>query len=280
MKKFLYILTLSFFFSGCEDVVDIDVSGEDPRLIIDALIRVDESSPSTLISVRALESSSFFDEPVPTQLTQITIVNLSRSENEVLLETESGSGIYEKIVGTGFLTSGDLLLQVEHKGKFYLAQTKYVRTLDIDTIEQGDGNLFGDNETEIVVSFNDIPDEDNFYLFDFDFGEYLVTEDTFYRGQSFTFSYFYDDELASGLDVSISILGVDEPFYNYMEQLLEQSSDDFGPFATPVTTVRGNLINVTDIDNIDFFDNVGDPDNFALGYFAVCQTFTQVFTIE
>ena len=280
MKKLIYIVTISFLILGCEDVIDVDIRSEEPRLILDALIRVDESSPTTLLRVRALESSSFFDEPIPTQLTQITILNLDTGGFEVLLETEEGSGVYEKLTGTQLLTSGELLLQVEHKGKFYLARTSYRKTNDFNSIVQGDGNLFGEDETEVIVNFTDIPNEDNFYLLDFDFNEYIVTEDTFYRGQDFVFSFFYDDELNPGQEVTIGILGVDEDFYNYMDQLIVQSDDDFGPFATPVATVRGNFINVTDIDNIDSFDNVGDPDNFALGYFAVCQTFTQNITIE
>ena len=65
-----------------------------------------------------------------------------------------------------------------------------------------------------------------------------------------------------------------------MNQLIVQSGGDQGPFQTPSATVRGNIINVTNIDNIDSFDNVEDRDNFALGYFAVCQTFRDSIVIE
>ena len=282
MKKLIYILTISFLILGCEDVIDVDLQSEEPRLIIDALIRIDESNPVTLVQVKVLESSSFFEEPMPTQLTQITIDNLDNPivPRGILLETVPGSGIYEKEIATSFLTSGNLLLQIEHEGNIYLARTSYRKTNDFNSIVQGDGNLFGEDETEVIVNFTDIPNEDNFYLLDFDFNEYIVTEDTFYRGQDFVFSFFYDDELNAGQEVTVGILGVDEDFYNYMDQLIVQSGDDFGPFATPAATVRGNFINVTDIDNIDSFDNLDNANNFALGYFAVCQTFTQNITIE
>jgi hypothetical protein len=280
MKNFIFLLILSVFISGCEDVIDVEVPSETPRLVIDALIRVNENSPTTTVSIRALESASFFDELLPTRLTQISIINLDNSVSETLLETEPNSGVYEREVNTQFLITGDLLLQVEHKGKFYQARTKYVKTNSFNSIVQGDGNLFGEDETEVIVNFTDIPDEDNFYSIDFDFNEYIVTEDTFYRGQDFIFSFFYDDQLDVGQELSISILGIDETFYNYMDQLIVQSGDDFGPFATPVSTVRGNLINVINIDVIDSADNIGNPDDFALGYFAVCQTFTQTIVIE
>ena len=51
-------------------------------------------------------------------------------------------------------------------------------------------------------------------------------------------------------------------------------------FETPVATVRGNIFDVTDLDNIDLFDNVEQPDVFPLGYFAVVQEYKQTITIQ
>lgn len=283
MKKHIIILVLGIFLFSCEDVIDVDVSSEEPRLIIDALIRVDPNEEFTKVVVKARQTNSFFESTTVAELKQITFTNLDFPRNsidpDVLVEDPPGSGIYTKTFETDFLTAGQLLLQVEYKDQIYIARTYYVSTNNFNSIEQGDGNLF-DNETEVIVSFTDIPDEDNFYLFDFDFGEYLVTEDTFYKGQNFTFSYFYDDQLKSGQELSLSILGVDDAFYNYMNQLIQQTDDNLGPFAPPVSTVRGNLINATAIGNPDNPDNVKNPDNFLLGYFAVCQEYKQTFIVE
>ncbi len=96
----------------------------------------------------------------------------------------------------------------------------------------------------------------------------------------FQFSYFYEDGIESGREVEVSIIGVDKPFFNYMNQIIVQSGGDQGPFQTPAATVRGNIINVTNIDNNDSFDTVDNKDNFALGYFAVCQSFNKSLIIE
>jgi hypothetical protein len=53
-----------------------------------------------------------------------------------------------------------------------------------------------------------------------------------------------------------------------------------GPFSTPAATVRGNIFDVTGLDNEEVFDNVNRPDKFALGYFAVVQQYTRSITIE
>lgn len=279
MKKIIYLAILLVSLSSCEDVIDVDVPETTPKLIVDALIRVDESEPITTVRIKTNLTNSFFDDIQPTDVEQITITNPDyiRSglldENFIALQKVS-SGLYEGSKRTAFFTSGELQLSVEHQDQRYLALTSYVPASPIDLLEQGDGTLFSGDETEIIVSFTDNLERDDFYLFDFDFNLFLVTEDEFYPGQTFQFSYFYDDDLDSGQTIDVSLLGVDESFYNYMNQLIVQAGGDQGPFQTPAATVRGNLINVTDIDNVE------NSDNFALGYFSVSQTFSASLTIE
>ena len=148
------------------------------------------------------------------------------------------------------------------------------------SIEQGPGNLTGDDETEVIVTYTDDGDRDDWYLFDFDLTEFLATRDQFYQGQQFSFSYFYDEQLEVGTELEISIMGVDERFHDYMNKVIEQSSQDFGVFETPALTVRGNIINATDIDNDGVFDNTDNIDNFALGYFAVVQEYKEILVVE
>ena len=169
---------------------------------------------------------------------------------------------------------------MRHEGRLYIAATKYVPTTPINSIYQGTGTLFDEDETEVVVNFTDDPERNVYYLFDFSFGEYLVTEDDFYQGQEFEFSFFYDQQFFPGTIIEISILGTDQTFYNYMDQLIEQSGDTQGPFQTPVSNVRGNIFDVTDLDNIDVFDNVDQPTIFPLGYFAIVQEYKSSITIE
>ena len=172
-----------------------------------------------------------------------------------------------------------LILETENEQFF--ATTTYVKSVPIDSLEQGNETLFSGDETEVIVTFTDPGESNDFYLLDLDFGEFLVTEDEFYQGQTFVFSYFYDNELAINTSsvVNISLLGVDEQFYNYMNQIIVQSGGDQGPFQTPAATVRGNIINVTGIDNDEVVDNVERSDNFALGYFAIVEEYTDSITI-
>jgi len=286
MKRYLYMLVSLVLLTGlnsCEDVIDVDLPSEDPRLIIDALVRLDTLQTTTLVTVKVSETNSFFESLPPVNLQQITLTNLDfplgGTDPPVLIEEDEGTGIYTRLFPTTYLTEGRLFLQVDFEDEFYVAEAQFVPTVPIDNIEIGEGTLFDEDDTEIIITFTDDGGRDDFNLFDFDFGNFLVTEDEFYQGQQFSFSYFYDENLNSGDEVEVSIMGVDEPFALYMDNLIEQS-EDFGPFETPSITVRGNFINATNIDNDGTFDNTNDPNNFALGYFAVVQEFKQTVIID
>lgn len=283
MKKLMIIIFLTISFLSCQDVIEIDIPSENPRLIIDAIIRVDTSLLYQTVRVKVSLTDSFFGKVAVTDLKQITITNMDMENSFVnpnfVVLLEVAPGIYEKGVSNSFLTQGELIFQVDHEDQLYLASTHYVPAVPIDTLIQGDGTQNKD-QTEIITTFTDKPDRDDFYLFDFDFNEFFLSKDVFYRGEQFQFSYLYDTVLEPGQEVDISILGIDRSFFNYMNLLIEQSKDELDFFETPVATLRGNIINVTDIDNIDHFDNVDQTNNFALGYFAVVQTFTKTIVIE
>ena len=275
----LYIVIFSFLFS-CEDVIEVETPTEASRLSVDALIRIDEKNIFSQAKIKVSETSSFFDENIPAEVKEIKITNKdlqnTASNPNFIILTQSEPGVYDIFKDTSFFTEGRLELSIKHNNQTYIANTSYVPSVPITKLEQGDGTLFEGNETEIVITFVDEANRQDYYLFDFDFNKYLVSEDEFYPGQTFKFSYFYDDEAKSGMQVNVSILGVDQDFYNYIDLLIIQSGGTQGPFQTPIATVKGNIINITNTG----LDSTENTNNFALGYFAICQTYSATITLE
>ena len=253
-------------FMSCEDVVNVEVPSDQPRLIVDALIRVINNDSETAIVIKTNLTSSFFQEIKPLTVTN---VQLSNAIGTLQVDfTETNKGIYTANIDTDLLKEDVVVLTILYNNEMYEARTNFIPAVPIDNLIQGEGTLFSEDETEIIITYTDNPDMENYYLFDFDFNEYLVSEDTFYKGEQFEFSYFYNSELQSGQTLKISLLGVDDIFYNYMNQVIVQSGGTQGPFQTPAGTVRGNIVNISDIDN------------YALGFFAISETYTQTITID
>ncbi|MEX0361571.1 MAG: DUF4249 family protein [Allomuricauda sp.] len=269
-----YVLILAML--SCEEVIDVEVPSEDPRLIVDALVRVDPTSNIVDIEVEVGLTDAFFGEIPVTNLKQITLAG------RVLVDYDNpGSGIYK---GTGSLSSlrasEELLLQLEWEDKLYYGSTTYASSVPIDDLRIGTNTLFDEDETEIIITITDDPNRNDFYVVDLGFGNFVTLEDQFFQGQQFSFSYFYDEKFEPGREITVSVLGADQAFYNYMNVLIEQTEDDLGVFETPTSTLRGNIFDVTELDNIDFFDNVNIPNEFPLGYFAVVEEYKQSITIQ
>ena len=293
-----FCLILLMFSFGCEEVIEVDVPVDDPRLVVNALMRVDIEEEFIPVVVSLTLTSGFFDDiPITSADDNISIIQEFFDEDGFLYftrvsslsEQPPGSGVYmpdptfdtdERIRVNQ--TTIDVLytMIIPHQGRRYAAQTRYVPSVPIDNLEIGDNTLFEDDETELIVTFTDDPDRDNYYVFDFGFGEFLATDDQFIQGQQFSFSYFYDRKFEPGTVLEISLLGADQTFYNYMDLLIEQTEGQQGPFQTPVATARGNVFDITGLDNVNVLDNVARPDEFALGYFAIVQEYRRTVTVS
>ncbi len=297
IRKLLSLLIFTGTVSSCEDVVDIETPSEPPRLIVNGILNVDENEQFIPIEIRVSRTDGFFGETTVVALESIVIITeffdefglVSATGVSNLTELDEGSGIYvpdpsfttDQRIPTEVLELNPLFtLIINYDGRRYAAQSRYIPAVPIDQVLQGTETLLDDDATEIVVSFTDDETRDNFYVFDFGLGAFSVTEDQFYQGESFSFSYFYDRELTPGDEITIQILGADQGFYNYINLLIEQTENNLGVFETPRATARGNVFDITGLDNIEIVDNLGRPQDFPLGYFAIVETFQRSLTIE
>ncbi len=255
--------------ASCEDAISLDLPTSDSRLVIDALLGYNENNGNPIISgsVKLTLTAPFLAEEVPPALNgSVTIIDEETGQSYDL--TESQPGIFG-INFPEFEFNRDYTLMVSHKNQVYTATQQMYHSPTIDDVTQGDGFLFEEDETEVVVSFTDIPGEQNHYLFSFGFSNFLVVDDEFFQDAQLTFSYFYEDVVPGDL-LSITIFGIDKDFANYANLALVQSGEDTGdgPFSVPPANIRGNIINTTNHNNAPF------------GYFAISEFDTKLLTVE
>ncbi|ALM07320.1 hypothetical protein SB49_05520 [Sediminicola sp. YIK13] len=260
--KRLYILLLIMAFMSCEDVIQVDLPTSAPRLVIDASFSVFFNEfPSTIEGSVILKlSAPFYQEELEPANNATVFITNTNDGNISQFEENGDTGIYEPIEPFDLPNFNDEYeLTVVYDSETYKGSVNLIPAVPIDEISQGEGTLFTGDETEVLVKFTDDGSRDDYYLFDLDFDLYLPTEDRFYQGEQFVFSYFYED-LEPGKEVTITINGVDRQFYNYMTILIDQSGQNGGgPFESVPSTIRGNMVNTT------------NPDNYPLGYFSLAE---------
>lgn len=268
MKKLslLKVLMILILFSGCEEVVEIDLHESERRLVVDAAILIEKDNPATSQFIKLTTTAPFFDEQVPpAQGAEVTIVSDSGNEYEF---TEIEPGYYKNDnFRPGFNTTYTLI--INYQNQTYTASESLVPVPDLEEIQQNNNGGLEGESIELRGYYTDPAGERNFYLFRF-LEENLtlqIYDDEFTDG-SRTFAYFSSDDLNRGDVVRFEIQGISRRFYEFMYLLRSQSGTSGGPFQSQPTLVRGNIINTT------------DPENLAFGFFRISEIDYINYTVQ
>lgn len=265
MKNIFILICVGFLIASCEEVIQLDLPTESPRLVVEASLKMTPNESITQEIKLSLSGPFYQEENLIVSEATLELIDLS---NNIVHEFEYD--YTHQIYSLQYTPNFD----IEYKIRIIYEDEVYESTVEqlmysapIDTIVQGNNTLFGGDEKEVVISFSDNEERDDYYLFDLGENLYLATKDEFYQGNVFTFSYFYD-ELIAGDEINIKIMGIDERHFNFMTILIEQTEEGGRPFNTTPSTIRGNITNIT------------NPDHYPLGYFRLSETYKASLILE
>ncbi|MGZ0016458.1 DUF4249 family protein [Yeosuana sp. AK3] len=271
MKRLFLIFILILVSTACEDVIDVKVPSENPRLVIDASINWFKGTTGAEQNIKLSLTAPFFEDSVlPATGAQIQITN---SSNQVFIFNEdSNTGIYKN---NDFIPTINetYILTINYQGEIFTGSETLKSVSSINFVEQNDNGGFSGNETELKAYYTDPADEENYYFFEFIsdipvIPSLEVYKDEFTNGNQI-FGFYTEEELTTGDQVIIRNYGISREFYNFMFVLLQQNSDEGGgPFETQPATVRGNCINQT------------NSENYPLGYFRLSQVDEFLYTVQ
>ena len=163
MKKLFLIFSLIIVTTGCEDVIDVDVPSENPRLVIDASINWFKGTTGAEQEIKLSLTAPYFEDSVsPATGAQIQIEN---SSNQVFIFNEdSNTGIYKN---NGFIPviNETYILTINYQGEIFTGSETFKSVSSINFVEQNDNGGFSGNETELKAYYTDPADEENYYFF-------------------------------------------------------------------------------------------------------------------
>lgn len=263
------ILCVSLFF-GCEEVIDVDVPDAGVRLVVDASIVWEKDTDGQQQTIRLKESTSFFSDEPDVPVVGASVVITKDGDNQQFVFTDQNNGDYS-INNFDPQLHQSYTLEIEYNGKQYRANETLIPVNAINRVEQTIEGGFGGDEVQLKVYFNDPAVVHNYYFCQFSpsnmaLATWVILDDRFSDGNENSIE-FDDEDLEAGIEVPIRLHGISEPYYNYLNQLLEQA-DDNGPFATTPSKLKGNCY------------NPNDPDEEVLGYFRLGEMDQTVHTIE
>lgn len=269
LHKYVLVGCCVLFGLSCEEVIEPDLPVSEPQLTIDAVLGFNPATnDGRIIGQVTLTITAPFLNAEVSPATNATVELIDESSGIVYPITENEPGVFrEGFPRVQFNT--DYTLRVTYNNEVYTATEQLVRTGSIESVIQGDGFLFDEEEeTEVIIEFVDVVGERNYYLFAFGFENFLVTDDEFYQDSGLTFSFFYEDVEPGDL-LTITMLGVNANFANFVDQTLTQAGENAnGLFAVPTANIRGNFVNTT------------NQENFAFGYFSLSEFDVALLTVE
>ncbi|MES2543967.1 MAG: DUF4249 family protein [Bacteroidota bacterium] len=274
MKKIVTIIVFFLLLMGtnsCEEKIDVPLSTAAPRLVIDAAIKWTKGTLGKEQKIKLSTTTNFYSNIIP--VVSGAVVFITDADNTVFNFIETpGTGEY---ICTDFnpVINGTYVLTVIHNGQTYTAEETLKPVVSIERIEQVNDSGFTGDDIIIKIFFTDDGTRNDFYLFKFKLAtkpmpSYGVEKDEFFQGNEI-FGLYADENLEAGQNLEISMGGISERYYNYMNILLSISGGNAGsPFSSPPATVRGNIVNTT------------NDKNYALGYFSLAEVDVMNYIVE
>ncbi|GLB52911.1 hypothetical protein NBRC110019_19510 [Neptunitalea chrysea] len=272
---------IGLFFTSCTDVVDVDLTTEEPNLVIEASLdwEINDTGATTgnEQTVKLSMSSPYFSQDQVEMVTGATVKVVNNATGEEYPFTDQNNGYYttfsfEPLVNQSFT------LYVEYDGESYEATDTFEEGTVISNVDQSTEGGFDTDLTEINYYFQDDATRDNFYFVKFyrdgDLLNSIETfSDEFINGNLINNFYELDDDdddiepLKPGDVVDINFYSITEPYYNYMNILIYQAEEVGNPFSTVPVGLQGNCKNVS-----------GGKD--AYGYFRTTQVNQVTYTVQ
>ena len=267
----IFLILTAFTLISCEDVVDVDLATAEPKLVIDASLKWQKGTAGNEQTIILSTTAGFYEENVPAATGATVFVTNGNNDVFNFIEIPN-TGEY---FCANFVPEIDqtYTLTVIYNGETYTATETLKEVPEITSVIQDNEGGFTGDQIEVRFFYNDIPNIDNYYLIQFNTSitilpEYDVISDEFFQNNQM-FGLYTNEDLNPNDTVTLTLQGISETYYNYMNILLGIAGSNGGsPFQTPPATVRGNIVNQTNFDN------------YALGFFRLSETDTMDYVVE
>lgn len=251
---------------SCEEVVEVDLEENTPRLVIDASLEKYKNAEKTTQTIFLSKTTGFYEEAIVP--VEDAIINVIDARGKVYRFKHANSGLYINS-SINLRLNEEYKLEVNYKDEVYTATEKMMPVTEIETVEQLDTGGFTGDEIEIKVFYEDPVDEVNYYAFIFknEKTKLEIYDDEFSNGNRI-FGYYSNEDIEVNDTIQIEMGGISKPYYEYLFILRSQTGSGGGPFETQPATVKGNIVNQT------------NKDNFPFGYFQLSEVDSTSYIVK
>lgn len=266
----IIVILFAVFFNSCQDVVDIPLNTDTPRLVIEASINWQKGTSGNNQKIKLTTTTNYYSNIIPpVSGAKVFIKNSSNVVFNFIETPNTGEYICANFVP---LVNDTYTLTVVNNGQTYNATESLKSVAKINKVTQSvQSGLV--NILKISAFFDDPADIENYYLYKYKFKnniipEYDVSDDVFFQGNTF-YSIALQKDTTPGDKVEITHYGISKAYFNYMNILMSVAgASSGGPFQSVPVKVKGNIRNISNVEN------------YPYGYFRLSEVDTVVYTIQ
>ncbi len=266
LKNVFAIVSTVFFFSSCEDPIDVALPDGETMLVVDAFVN---DKPETQ-KVRLTTTAPYFSNVNAPAITGASVVLTDLTANKTFTFNDLGSGDYtfSPVAADSFAMIGhDYRLDINWNGYNYYCVSRMNRTTQVDTIifEDGSGQGFGDGYFPYIYAFDQAGGKDFYWIKTYKNGNYFnapsninVVEDAGGDGtDGLAFippnAFFAVTPADDAFDLSnangqpdictVEIHSINKACYEFFLQAQKQmTNSSAGLFATTPENIRTNIL--------------------------------------
>lgn len=276
--KFTLVL-LGILFISCEDPVSVDLNDAPPRLVVEASLDWEKGTAGNEQTIKLTTSTPYFDSEILNDVLGATVRVTNTNTGQVFVFQDQNNGLYTTSNFVPVLND-TYDLEILYNGEIYTATETMTPVAEIIEVSQSLEGGFDEEILDVSIFFQDPEEEGNYYLMRFieegDLLPVLETESDEFSNGNLIDEFFEKDgdagtqeeEFQVGDTVIMSLYGISEQYFNYIDLLIEQYDSGGDPFATTPSRVKGNCINLS------------TPDNYAHGYFRLTEVDIVSYTFQ
>lgn len=256
--------------SGCERVVNVSGLNYEPRLVVEARLERERGVASADQFIRLSVTQDVFSTAAATAARGATVRVLDDANRATpFVESPQAPGTY-RAAAMALPVGRALTLEIEWEGDRYRATEIMQPGVPMDSLffrSEFDEVDTGRN-WRATISVKDPGDQRNFYLWDQwidgrrlvspdseEFSRVVQSDDRFNGSTVRQYQPYTDWLVSSGQLVRVRQLAISEQAFRFYTALSAQTGNNGSPFGVPVSSVRGNVANIT------------TPSRRAVGYF-------------
>lgn len=241
IQRYIYILCTLLFFSGCEEIIDVNLNDADPRVVIEANLSNLQSTQRIRVS-----KTVAFNEPVNSVAVTDAVVLVLDSRGGYHNFQHERDGNY---VARDFTPVPEQIysLYVEAEGGSFHSSCYMPTYVDVDSTGIVRENILGDSYYFATFKFNDPSDVANYYKYDISINDAnyrfsTVFQDKFNDGLYVTHQVSdLDAELNPGDYISVRRYCIDEKVFDYWNEYQSTNPGSAAP-ANPTSNISNNAL--------------------------------------